>query len=190
MKLLKKIGLALVVLLALLVVVSFFLPSQVHVERSRTVAGPPEAAFAQINTLKNWETWSSWHRIDPKNTTYTFSEKPEGEGAWYSWKSTHPNVGNGKLTVTKSLPNESVEALLEFEGMSSSKTGYHFRPEGNGTKVTFTMDSDMSSPFVVGKYLGLVMDRMLGPEFEKGLANLDSVVANAPKPTPAVVTVK
>lgn len=190
MKLLKKIGIALAGLLVLLVLISFFLPSRVHVERSRTVAGPPEVAFVQINTLKNWSAWSSWHRIDPKNTAYEFSEKPGGEGAWYSWKSPNSNVGNGKLTVTKSLPNESVEALLEFEGMSPSKTGYHFKPEGNGTKVTFTMDSDMSSPLVVGKYLGLMMDRMLGPDFEKGLANLDSVVARTSQTAPAVVTVK
>lgn len=190
MKLLKKIGLVLAGLLVLLVLISFFLPSQVHVERSRFIAGPPEAAFAQVNTLKNWETWSPWHRIDPKNTTYTFSEKPEGEGAWYVWKSTHPNVGNGKLTLTKSLPNEAVEANLDFEGMGTSRTGYYFKPEGNGTRVTFSMDGDMSRPVVVGKYVGLLMDGMLGPMFEQGLANLDSVVTHAPKPAPATVTVK
>jgi hypothetical protein len=190
MKLLKKIGLVLAGLLVLLVLISFFLPSQVHVERSRTLAGPPEAAFAQVNTLKNWETWSPWHRIDPKNTTYVFSEKPDGEGAWYSWKSPNPNVGNGKLTVTKSLPGELVEADLDFEGMGTSKSGYHFQPDGNGTKVTITMDSDMSRPFVVGRYMGLMMDKMLGPDFEKGLANLDSVVAHVPTPAPAAVTVK
>jgi hypothetical protein len=188
MKLLKKIGLALVGLLALLVLVSFFLPSQVHVERSRTIAGSPEAAFNQVNTLKNWENWSPWHRIDPRHTTYQFSAQPAGEGAWYSWQSANPNVGDGKLTVTKSQPNEVVEADLEFGGMGTSKSSYRFVPGGSGTKVTIAMDNDMSRPVVVGKYLGLFMDRMLGPDFDKCLTNLDSVVA---RQAPAAgVTVK
>ncbi len=187
MKILKKVLLVLAAVLVLVVVVSFFLPEQVHVERSKVVSGPPEAAFEQVNTLKNWSNWSPWHRLDPKNTTWAFSGKPGGEGAWYSWKSPNADVGNGKLTITKSVPNENVEGKLDFEGMSSSKVGYAFKPEGSGTRVTYSMDSDMSQPFVVGKYVGLFMDQLIGPFFEKGLASLDSTVAH---PTPAVVTVK
>ncbi len=175
MKLLKKIGLGLLALLVLLALISFLLPKQIHVERTALIQAPDSVLFAQVNTMKNWSNWSPWHQIDPQHTQYTFGDKPAGEGAWYSWTSTNSSVGSGKLTVTKSVPSETIEAALDFGDQGTAKSAYYFKSEGNATRVTFTMDSDMSQPPVIGPYFGLLMDGWIGNDYEKGLENLAKV---------------
>lgn len=174
MKLLKKIGLGFAGLVALLVAVGFMLPRQVHVERSLVMQAPPAAAFEQVNTLKNWEKWSPWHQIDPKmKLTY---EGPEaGAGAKYIWFSDHEKVGNGSLTIKTSEPNKKIVSEMDFMENGVATGTYYFEETPEGTKVTWAMDSDMGmNP--VGRYFGLMMDKFLGPDFEKGLNSIKTLV--------------
>ena len=91
---LKKILLTLVVVIAILSVVSIFLPSKIHVSRSAVINVKPTVAFHQVNTLKNWKNWSHWDKIDPEMKSVY--EGPEsGAGAMHSWTSDHSSVGNG-----------------------------------------------------------------------------------------------
>ncbi|HSI89708.1 MAG TPA: hypothetical protein VK927_01265, partial [Adhaeribacter sp.] len=101
MKILKKLGLGFLGLATLLIVVSFFLPGKVHVERSLIIKAGAEPVYQQVNTLKNWEKWSPWHEMDP-NMQLSYQGPEAGEGAGYSWVS--QEVGNGSLTIAASQP--------------------------------------------------------------------------------------
>src|SRR6266478_2042707 len=96
-KILKAILYIIGSLVVLVLVVGLFLPSNVHVERTKVLKSPPEAVFNQINDLKNWDNWMPWNKMD-KNIQVTWNgDKTSGEGASYSWKS--KVVGNGKVII-------------------------------------------------------------------------------------------
>src|ERR1051325_293703 len=99
MKILKKIGIAILSLIVLLVVISFFLPGNMNVERSVVINAPAPVVFDQVNTLKNWEQWSPWQMMD-STMKITYSGPASGKGAGYSW--TSKDMGVGTMTLTES----------------------------------------------------------------------------------------
>jgi hypothetical protein len=183
MKWLKRILAGLLSLMLLIVLVSFLLPKKCHVQRQISVAAGPSAVFAMVNDLNTYDKWMPWNQKDP-NMKKIFGPTTAGKGAYYSWDSKNPEVGVGKLTITESLP-DSVATALDFGEMGISYGGWTLAPEGNGTKVTWFMDSDMSGGGflygVMGKWMGAlgVFDGMVGPDFEKGLANLKLLAETA-----------
>lgn len=179
MKTLKRIFVFALVVVALLMVVALFLPSRVHVERSITANVPPERVFAQINTLKNWEKWSPWYAKDPQ-TKLTYEGPAEGKGAKYSWDSA--SQGKGNLIITESAPNKKVRTDLDFMEHGKGVAELNLEKQGEGTRITWWMETDMGwNP--IAKSFGLLMDRMLGPDFESGLASLKKAAEAAPAPT-------
>ncbi|GAB3196409.1 hypothetical protein ABID22_002927 [Pontibacter aydingkolensis] len=174
MQVLKKIGLTLLSLVVVLLIVSFFLPSKVTVVRTAVLKAPTPLVFEQVNMLQNWEKWSPWHKIDPQ-MLLSYEGPDGGKDAKYNWFSIHPNVGNGSLTITESVPNQRIDTKMQFEGESDGLAYYLFEETPEGTKVTWTMEADMGSN-PINKYFGLMMDGMLGPDFERGLENLRNVV--------------
>jgi hypothetical protein len=173
MKLLKKILIGLAAFVALLLLVSIFLNSKVHVERKLTINAPAEKIFAQINTVKNWEQWSPWHKLDPI-MKLRYEGPASGAGAKYYWESQQRNVGNGSLTIMQSVPNQDVQTAMDF-GQQGQATGkFQLEKDAGGTQVVWSMDTDMGrNP--IGKFFGLLMDRMIGRDFERGLNNLKTV---------------
>lgn len=154
-------------------------PADFSVTRSAVIDAPPAETFAQVNNLQNWNAWSPWARLDP-DAKNSFEGPPAGEGASFAWAG-NSNVGEGKMTITESKPDELVRMRLEFykpfEG--TNDTLFTFEPDGQGTKVTWTMSGKNN---FVGKAIGLVMDcdKMVGGMFEEGLENLNEVAsANA-----------
>ena len=180
MKIIKIIG----IVILLLVIVAYLLPAKVHVERSLQMNCSPEAAFTLVNDLKQWDKWSPWHGMDP-NTQWEFSgEQAIGAGAWYTWKSEHPKVGNGKLTIMEVKANEYIKTQMEFEGMSPASAEYFFTPNDSGILVRWTMDSDMGmNP--IARYMGLMMDKFVGTDYEKGLAKMKEVAESSISATSA-----
>jgi effector-binding domain-containing protein len=165
---LKKILLTLVVVMAILAVVSIFLPSKIHVSRSAVISVKPTVAFHQVNTLKNWKNWSHWDKMDPK--MISVYEGPEsGVGAMHSWSSDHRSVGTGSMTITESTEPSSILTSLTFGG-TTSHGGWLFEPFENGTQATVYMDMDL--PFYSRIFPGLMMNEWLGTDFEKALAGL------------------
>jgi hypothetical protein len=112
----------------------------------------------------------------------TFEGAPAGTGAVYTWAG-NSDVGEGRMTINESRPSDLVKIKLEFlkPFAAHSDTTFTFQPEGNQTKVTWTMVGDKN---FIAKAFGLVMnmDKMVGSDFEKGLAQMKSVVEAAPKP--------
>src|SRR6185436_6755434 len=135
----KKILIVIAVLVVVFVIVVAMQPSEFNVARTTTMSAPPAAAFAQVNELKNWEAWSPWTKIDPA-MKQTYDGPAAGKGAIYSWVG-NKEVGEGRMTITESRPNELVRFHLEFfkpmEGVCTAE--FTFKPEGNHTAVTWSM---------------------------------------------------
>jgi len=173
MKVLKIILITLAVIVGLLVVVSFFLPDVAHVERSIVVEAPPEVVFEQVNNLKNWEKWSPWNKLDP-GMKIVYGAKTVGKGATYSWKG-NDKVGEGTLTINESTINKSISTQLDFGEYGGGQGGWRFEDTADGVKITWSMDTRTDYMPVIGKYFGLMMEDMVGPTFEKGLADLKAI---------------
>lgn len=177
----KKILIGLAIVILLLVVVIALQPSTYRVERSATMNATPAVVFAQVNDFHKWNAWSPWEKLDPAMKR-TFEGAPAGTGAVYAWAG-NSDVGEGRMTINESRPSDLVKIKLEFVKpfAANSDTTFTFQPEGNQTKVTWTMVGDKN---FIAKAFGLVMnmDKMVGGDFEKGLAQMKSVVEAAPKP--------
>lgn len=177
MKTIKVILITLVALAAIAATVGFLSPSQVHVERSLTINAPSEIVHGQINNLKNWTKWSPWYRMDTA-MQIEYNHIASGAGAGYKWNSKDKNVGTGDMTITASTP-DSISTAMNFMENGVATGNFLFSKSDSGTKVIWTMDSDMGmNP--IGRIFGLFMDKMLGPDFEKGLANLKEVAEAIP----------
>lgn len=177
---LKKILIALAVIVIVFVVVVALQPSEFRVARTATISAPPPAVFAQVNDFHKWEAWSPWAKLDPA-MKQTYAGAPAGTGAIYTWAG-NDQVGEGRMTLTESRPNELVRIKLEFlkPFASTAATEFTFKPEGNQTMVTWSMAGKNN---FMAKAFGLFMnmDKTVGGQFEKGLANLKSVSEAAPK---------
>lgn len=186
---LKKVLIILVVIIGLILVVGFLLPTTYHVERSRVVAAPPEALYAVVNDFKQWPKWDPWAGKDA-TMKYTYEGSPTGVGSVQHY--TSENSGEGTIRITESEPGRKVKMEMDFKmGEEELPTAtYTFEPIGDGkTKVTWSMDGETSMR-PIGSYFGLMMDSMIGPDFERGLENLDKAVTSAPAaaaPAPAAV---
>jgi len=179
MKALKKTGIGLLVIILLLYVVTLFFPSAVHVERSAFINASAKLIFYQVDIIRNWEKWGPWYEKDPDmKSTYEGSER--GLGSKHSWDSEHKEVGKGSLTIIGSYPFDSINTKLEFEGMTSGHGSWKFKDTLDSIRVTWAMDMDMGmNP--IHKFFGLMMDGMVGPDFEHGLVNLKELCENMPK---------
>lgn len=172
MKWLKRIAFTVIAVFALLLVVGLLLPSGFKVQRTAVIAAPPAKVYPLIADPRNWKQWAVWNRRDPA-MQMQYSGAETGTGAKWSWQS--KTEGNGAMEFTAAVPNERVEYTLSFPDLGMTSRGeLRFAPDGNGTRVTWTNEGDMGgSP--VNRYFGLMMDRMVGPDFEAGLANLKTI---------------
>jgi uncharacterized protein YndB with AHSA1/START domain len=176
----KKILLGLVAIIALILIVAAFSSPDYRVERSATIAATPQALFDQVNDHKKFEKWNPWQKMDPASkTTYTGADS--GVGAVASWVG--DKVGEGSSTITESKPGELVRQRMDWkkpmEGVST--VDFTFKPEGDKTKVTWAMYGKNES--LIAKTMSLFMscEKMCGPKFEKGLADLAKVVTTPAK---------
>ena len=177
---LKKILVGLAALVVALVAVVALQPSEFRVARSATIAAPGPAVFAQVNDFRKWEAWSPWAKLDPAMKK-VYTGAPAGTGAVYAW-SGNGEVGEGRTTITESRPNEVVRIRLEFVRpfAATNDVEFTFKPDGDRTAVTWSMTGRNG---FMAKAAGLFMDmdRMVGGQFESGLAQLKAVAEKAPR---------
>jgi carbon monoxide dehydrogenase subunit G len=173
------------ILVGLIAVVVAFLgvvavqPSHYHIERSATIAAPPAAVFPHVNDFHQWDAWSPWAKLDP-DMKESFAGPAAGVGAIYAWTG-NDKVGEGRMTLSASRPNESVDIKLEFikPFASTCATAFTFKPQGDATAVTWTMDGENN--FVAKAFcLFMNMDKTVGGDFEKGLAQMKAVAEAKP----------
>lgn len=168
---LKKIAIALVVILAVIVGLALTKPDSFSVQRVATVKAPPEKIMRLISDFRNWPSWSPWEKLDP-NMRRTFSGAASGKGAIYEWQG-NSDVGRGRMEITELAAPSNVAIKLDFfEPMAlSNRTEFVLVPQGEHTTVTWNMTGPM--PFM-SKVMSVFisMDTMIGRDFEKGLAQM------------------
>jgi uncharacterized protein YndB with AHSA1/START domain len=145
------------------------------VERSITVAADPQRVYEQLIDFHKWVNWSPWEDLDPTQQR-TYGGADSGPGAKYAW-SGNRKVGRGSMEILDANATSDVRVAVNFEKpfKSENVTQFALRPEGSGTHVTWTMTGPQST---VTKLMGIFssMDKMVGKDFEKGLARLKAVV--------------
>ena len=149
-------------------------PDTFRVQRAASIKAPPEKIFPLINDLHAWGAWSPYEKKDP-NMQRSYSGAPSGKGAIYAWDG-DKNVGKGRMEITESSPSSKILIQLDFFSPFEAHNMAEFTlvPQGDATSVTWTMDGP--APFI-SKLMQVVfnMDRMIGKDFEEGLANLKSL---------------
>ncbi|MCB1167751.1 MAG: SRPBCC family protein [Leptospiraceae bacterium] len=166
---LKWFGLGFAGLIAILVLVGFLLPSSYRISRSIEIQKSVDEVFPLVNNLKNQQKWSPWREMDP-DMKIEWGSVLEGKGAKYSW--TGPKSGEGSMEITESIQNEKIVTALDFGQQGQATADFLFEPTGdNSVKVTWGFDGSPGMD-LVGRYFGLIMESMLGPDYEKGLSHL------------------
>lgn len=167
------VSLASIVLLVIAVVggLALLQPDRFRVERSVEIAVPPERVFPFVEDFTQWVKWSPWEHLDP-NMKRLFGNPFRGMGATYSW-SGNDEVGEGRMKITTArLPN-GVFINLSFlkPWKAENQVEFKFDPTPTGSRVTWLMHGPM--PFSA-RVMSLFksFDAMIGPDFDKGLANL------------------
>ena len=151
-------------------------------ERTATMSAPAAVVFDQVNDFHKWEAWSPWAKLDP-NAKVAFEGPPSGTGTVMTW-SGNSEVGEGKMTLTESKPDElvkiNVDMVKPFAGSSSSQ--FTFKPEGDQTAVTWSMEAHHN---FLAKAMCLVFNgrKMMAEAMDKGLASLKTVAEGAGKPS-------
>lgn len=173
-------------LIALLLIVASTRSDKCHYERSTTLNAPASAAFPYVNDLHKWQEMSPYVRFDP-NAKYTFSGPGSGVGASMAWNGNN-HIGEGRLTVAESVPYERVRMRLEFfrPFKCDNVVVFTLKQSGAQTTVTWAMSGQVN---FIGKLMGLFMnmDKMVGGQFEEGLANLKRLAEGQAKAQPASV---
>lgn len=173
---LKKILLGVGILVGVLVAVAFVLPGRAHVERTIVIDRPPSLVFGFVNGYARFDEWSPWAALDPQMQVQRSGPR-SGVGAHYEW---HGNsaVGTGSQTIRESHPYEHVVTDLVFnDGPATAE--FLLQPQGGGTRLTWTLDMDLGhNPLL--RWFGLLMDRMVGADYERGLARLKPLVEKLP----------
>jgi hypothetical protein len=174
----RKLLLLLAAVVVVFAVVAAMQPADFRVSRSASIAAPPAAVFAQINDLHNWEKWSPWAKRDPQ-MKQTYSGAPAGEGASYHWAG-NAEVGEGRMTIVESKADKLVRLKLEFLKplAATNEAEFVFEPQGNQTAVSWTMTGDKNL-FAKAMHMVINIDKMIGKDFEQGLASLKDLSESA-----------
>lgn len=170
MRILRNTLISLILLALLIGIIGFFLPSQAHVERAVVIDAPVAEVYAVLSDLTQFNRWSPWYDIDP-NATYDFTGTAGTVGSTLSWSSELREVGSGSQSVVALTPDKEVCMSLDFGSGGPSDAYYRLTPTASGTQVVWAFDADLgANPYA--HYFAVAMDSMLGPAYEKGLAQL------------------
>ena len=172
-----KIIIIVALLIAVLAVLISMQPANFSISRSTTINATAEKIFAEVNDLHKWNAWSPWAKLDP-SAKNTFEGPVNGKGAKMSWIGNN-QVGSGIMTITESTPYQLIQFQLDFlKPMKATNSAeFTFKADGDKTIVTWTMSG--TSNFM-GKAVSLIFncEKMVGGQFEKGLADLKDLTEN------------
>ncbi len=173
----KKIVIALFVLPVLIFGIAFLLPKESQLSRSIVIDQSPEAVFSKINNFRDSQRWSPWAQMDPDMKVIHEGSVSDG-GAKMSWRSSHPEVGNGSQEIIKSVYPEHLHIQLSFEGQGDAEAFFDLKPVNEAsTEVTWSFKS-VHGENLLTRYLGLMLDAWIGPKYEEGLSNLKALLEN------------
>jgi len=180
MRILKGLLVLFLVLAVAAIGVGLMLPDQAKVERAVVIDASPATVYTVLNGFHQFNRWSPWADIDPQ-TVYTYSGPLVGVGARSAWSSKDPQAGSGDQEILEATPYTMVKVRLRFEGMDMDNLlTYALAAEGASTRLTWTYLSDFNGN-LLNRYFGLLLDRMIGPDFDKGLSKLKLFAESLPR---------
>jgi len=186
MRVLQRAFYAAVALLGLLLVAGLFLPGSAHVERTIATTAGPAAVYDIVSGFRRFNEWSPWSDLDPA-TRYTYSGPEQGVGAKMAWASDQRDVGSGSQEILAVEPGRSVTTRLDFGTQGPATSTLLIEPEGSGSRITWAFDTSFEGDYF-GRYFGLLFDRLIGADYEKGLARLKALAERASAPAAAPVS--
>ena len=165
---------AAIIVLAIVVILIFaaMKPDTFRVVRTTSIEAPPETIFPLINDFQKWSGWSPYEKLDPAMKR-SFSGPQSGKGARYAWES--KKAGAGSMEITEAKPSQ-ISLQLDFTKpfKANNLVDFTLVPRGDATEITWDMHGP--TPFM-GKIMHVFinMDRMVGKDFDTGLANLKAI---------------
>ncbi len=166
----------LLAVVVLAIVGAFFLPAVQQVERSQVVAAPAERIWPLIADPRQWQRWSPWAARDPR-MRLEYGGPASGAGAWWAWKS--DSEGSGRMQFETANAPVELTYRLEFPDMGSTAKGaFRIVPADGGSRVTWSFHTDAGLNPVL-RWFGLLLDRMVGADFEQGLTGLAKAAGSA-----------
>ena len=171
---LKIIGIVIVVLIAAVLILAATKPDTFRVQRAASIKAPPGKIFALLNDFNRWRAWSPWEKKDPAMKR-TFGATTTGKGAVYAWEG-NKDVGQGRMEIAESVAPSKLALNLDFVKPFEAHNLVEFtlEPKGDTTNVTWAMQGD-TPYFAKIIHVFINMDKMVGNDFEAGLANLKAV---------------
>jgi uncharacterized protein YndB with AHSA1/START domain len=167
---LKTIIIIIALIIAAVLIYAATKPDTFRIERSTTIKASPEKISAYLTDFKQWAAWSPWEEKDPAMKR-TYSGSASGKGAVYGWEG-NKNVGTGRMEILDVQPNKvtiKLDFLAPFEAHNT--TEYDLVPQGDSTQLTWAMHGPANLMTKV-MHVFMNMDKMVGPDFEAGLAKL------------------
>lgn len=169
-----KASLATAVVLGLVLVLGgLLLPGTTRVERDIHIGRSPEKIFATIDSFERFNAWSPWSGLDP-DTAYSYSGPAAGKGASMTWAG-NATVGTGSQQILESRPASEVVTAIDFGGSRATGT-FSLVGEGQGTRVSWAIGSDHGYNPLHRWFGALLLERMIGPDLERGLGHLKSLL--------------
>ena len=184
MRVLKIILIVIGVLLLVGIVMGLTGPKSYVVERSAVIAASPDVVWPYTSSMKTFNEWSPWMKSDTTTVVEYFGT--EGTvGSGYKWNS--KKNGRGEQTIIELEPGRSSKAQLKFFmpwGPIESESYMNLEPDPAGTKLTWGIRGEND---FMGRMMGTMMsmEKGVGPHFEKGLADLQAMVAERSAAVPA-----
>jgi ribosome-associated toxin RatA of RatAB toxin-antitoxin module len=185
MTVLRKLLLALIILVAALLLTGFLLPARVSFERSALVRAPAPVIFSLVDGYQRFNEYSPWFDADPK-ARFTLSGPQHGVGAKLAWASDNPAVGTGTQQIVASEPDRMVRATLEFGQPGAAQASWRIEPapDGENCRVSWMFEIDFGiNP--VSRWMGIFVERLVAPDYELGLRKLKALAEKEPKQVPA-----
>ena len=169
---------ALMFLFVVVIIVGFFLPSKVRLERSIEINRNAPVVFNVINALNNFNKWSPWYKLDV-NAEYVVTGPQSGVGSKITWQG-NDKVGKGSNEIIESQENALIKTKFFFgKNEQPAYSTLSLSEKDHITTVTWAFENDFGYN-VFYRYFGLVLEDMIAPDYEKGLKNLKAHVESLP----------
>ncbi len=167
-----------VALIAAMLIYAATKPNTFLVRRTTHIDAPPERIFPMIDDLHAQSAWSPFEKDPAMKRMH--SGAPRGKGAVYEWDGNR-QVGAGRIVITELVPPSKIVLLLDMDRPFKAHNTVEFTLErsGAGTNVTWSMQG--RQPYMA-KVMTIFMDcdKMVGSQFEEGLAKLKQLVETQP----------
>ncbi|MEI8007356.1 MAG: SRPBCC family protein [Bacteroidota bacterium] len=173
MKTFRKIVIWILAVILVLVLVSYLLPKKYKVEHSVYIKAKPELIYDLTSNFKKWSLWEPWTKALDSTAVYELIGKEGQVGTIWKWNG--KKLGNGQMTATEYKPGQLFAYDLAFDdGKRQSKGRITIETAGDSSKVSWIDEGDLGyNP--AARYFGLLLEKMLGPDFTKGMNKLKTV---------------